>query len=300
MSISKNSIIFKSFGVVAALCATTSLAFAGDVADGAKPLPEGQYEASLLSKDDNYPDVGLRKQTNQDCYCTGAYFGLRGGYSYGNEGRLSKGTPVVVNPAVFNEGLPKLGMAGKSLTGSVSAGYKFSAFRVEVSGEYRHHNTWSGSATGSGVSVAIAAKTQQYGMLMSAFYDIEVPGIPVMPYVGLGAGLALSKTRYGIDLTTGGATTSASVDFSRGASFMGAAMAGVAVNVTDNITLDVGYRMMNIAGGTATYDGSANAANLNTVAGGNIVNVAGMATNETLVYPSLLSHEVKAGVRYRF
>ncbi|MGL1919595.1 MAG: outer membrane beta-barrel protein [Hyphomicrobiales bacterium] len=296
MSISKNSIIFKSFGVVAALCATTSLAFAGDVADGAKPLPEGQYEASLLGKDSNYPDVGLRKQTNQDCYCTGAYFGLSGGYSYGNEGRLSKGTPVVVNPAAFNEVLPQLGMSGKSLTGSVSAGYKFSAFRVEVSGEYRSHAAWSGSAAG----VSINAKTQQYGMLMSAFYDIEVPGIPVMPYVGLGAGLALSKTKYGIDLTTGGATTSATVDFSRGASFMGAAMAGVAVNVTDNITLDLGYRMMNIAGGTATYDGSTNAANLNAVAGGNIVNVAGMATNETLVYPSLLSHEVRAGLRYRF
>lgn len=307
MSIIKNSFLHKSIATCIALTAATSLAYAGDVA---KPLPESEYEASLLGSDSQYPDVGLRKKLSDDCYCSGAYFGLSGGYSFGATGALSKGTPVVVNPAIFNEAIPLMGMSGDSYLASAAAGYKFSGFRVEVSGEYRHQRTWGGTASGGGISMAVSAKTKQYGMLMSAFYDVEVPGIPVMPYVGLGAGLALSQTKYGINFTQGGATTSGSVDFSRGASFMGAAMAGVAVNVTDNITLDVGYRFMSISGGTAQYDGSTNAANLNTASGVNFINVAGMATSvdpvtnvvttETLEYPTMMSHEIKAGLRYRF
>lgn len=297
MLMSKKSILLKSVGVCIFISTSLSSAWAGDVAanKNATALPETEYETSLLKDSSLYPSVGLRKQVSQDCYCSGAYFSVQGGYALGARGYLAKGTPVVANPSTANELIPQQGMSGNQITGSAAAGYKFGNFRVEMSGEYRHH----AAVVNTEGSLKFTANTQQYGALMSAFYDVDIPGLPVMPYVGLGAGLALTKTQFGIDYT-GGTPASGSIDFSKGASFMGAAMAGVAVNVTDNIVLDLGYRLLNISGGEATYDGSSNAENVNIASGSDLINVSGMATGETLVYPNMTSHEVRAGIRYRF
>uniref|UniRef100_A0A2A4Z4X9 Porin opacity type domain-containing protein n=1 Tax=OCS116 cluster bacterium TaxID=2030921 RepID=A0A2A4Z4X9_9PROT len=321
MLISKYNIWFKPVGVCLAVLTSISLASAGDMTDNAQPLPDTEYEASLLKDSSLYPSVGLRKQVSQTCYCSGAYFSITGGYALGSQGQLIKGDPVasatgvsavvqpaIINPGGLNESIPQITMSGKQLTGSIAAGYKFGNFRVEMSGEYRRHNSWGGFLSGGGVVLPVSAKTQQYGALMSAFYDVEIPGIPIQPYVGLGAGLTLSKTQYNVDYTAGGTTTSATINFSKGMSFTGAAMAGIAMNIGDNITLDLGYRFTNTLGGRATYDGQTNGAAINAATGLNVVNISGMALGdvngttykETLDYPSITSHEVRAGVRYRF
>ena len=324
MLIGKNNIWFKSIGVCLAVSTSLSSAWAGDMED-AKPLPDTQYEASLLKDSRLYPNVGLRKQVSQGCYCSGAYFSVTGGYALGTPGSLAKGSPIVVstggdavvhpvivNPGAFNEFIPKIALsADRHVTGSAAAGYKFGNFRVEVSGEYRRFNMFADQGTVGGVDVKYSSRTQQYGALMSAFYDVEIPGLPIIPYLGVGAGIALSNTKFGVDFTQGGTTTSGSVGFSRGLSFVGAGMAGVAINLGDHIAVDFGYRFTNTLGGRATYDGQTNAATLNGVAGINLINVSGMGLREdsndedilyqeTLDYPSMIAHEVRVGVRYRF
>lgn len=321
MHIRKSNILHKSVKISLVIGVATALGFSSALAGDALPLPENAkfgsvklgdtvYEDALLGKNSNYPDVGLRKQVSGNCYCSGGYFSVKGGYALSPVGRLSKAAPVVINPGTFNEAVPSMDMSGNQITGSAAAGYKFENFRVELSGEYRRHNGWAGSITDGVITAAVSSKTNQYGALMSAFYDIEIPNMPITPYVGVGAGLALSNTQYNVSYTGGGTTTTGNVKYSRGASFMGAAMAGVAVRVTDNITLDVGYRFMNISGGDATYENSENAANLNAAAGIILVNPAGMSsstdpitgidTPEVLTYPSMLSHEINVGVRYSF
>lgn len=324
MLIRKNNILVKSAKIFLLVSGVSMAAITAVSAGDAVPLPDdGEYEASLLKDSNLYPDVGLRKKVSANCYC-GAYFAVSGGYAFGAGGTLSKGSaievatgapanvqPAIVNPGIINEAIPSFNMKSRQYVGTVAAGYKFGNFRVEVAGEYRYHIAPSSTtALGTG-SYKVRGRTQQYGALMSAFYDVDIPNLPIVPYVGIGAGLALSNTKYSIDYTNAGTTTSGSIDFSKGASFMGAAMAGVAFKVTNNITLDVGYKFLNIAGGTATYEGHTNGANINTAAGANLVNPSGMGlradTNdptiiykEVLDYPSFTSHEVKAGIRYTF
>ncbi|MBL1419419.1 MAG: hypothetical protein COC24_002800 [Alphaproteobacteria bacterium] len=285
-------------------------------------FPETQYEASLLKESSLYPSVNLRKEIRLGCYCSGAYFSVNGGYAWADEGQLTKGVPIVAatgesaasqaaiaNSGLFNEYIPQITTSsGQQIIGAAVAGYKFDNLRVEVAGEYRRHNISTGATVLGGVSVNYSGQNQQYGALISAFYDVDIPGIPVQPYVGLGAGLLLSNTQFGIDYTAGGTTTSAGINFSNGMSFVGAAMAGVAINIADNFTLDLGYRFTNILGGRATYEGQTNGAAINAASGVNLVNISGMESatrdgvdyQETLDYADVIAHEVRAGIRYRF
>lgn len=269
--------------------------------DDAQLLPENVvFEDSLLPYDQNYPNVGLRKQVSQDCYCDGGYFGLSGGYAFSNLGYITKGTPIVANPSALNELIPTIAMRGNQYLAGANAGYKFGALRAEVSAEYRRHVSGSIAGAAAGGTYTMSSKTEQYAGLMSLYYDIEVPNLPIMPYVGLGAGAAYSKTNYNIGYTKAAATTNGNIRYALGASLAGAAMTGVAVQVADNFTLDLGYKFMGIVGGNAGYAGADNAAAINAAAGASIVNLTGLAGGETLVYPNFFSHEVKLGARYRF
>ncbi|MCJ8324373.1 MAG: outer membrane beta-barrel protein [Rhizobiales bacterium] len=270
-------------------------------ADDAEILPENiVFEDSLLPDDDNYPDVGLRKQVSQDCYCDGGYFGLSGGYAFSNLGYLTKGSPIVANPSALNELIPTIAMRGRQYTASINAGYKFGALRAEASGEYRSHAAGSIAGATAGGTYTISSKTEQYAALMSIYYDVEIPNIPIMPYVGLGAGLAYTKTNYAVGFTKAAVTTNGNIRYTLGRSFAGTAMAGFTVQVAENFTLDLGYKFMGIVGGNANYAGADNAAAINAAAGTSIVNIAGFAGGESLVYPYFISHEVKLGARYRF
>ncbi|PCI87202.1 MAG: hypothetical protein COB24_07295 [Hyphomicrobiales bacterium] len=322
MLISKNKAMFKSVGVCLAVLTILSPAQASDMTSETTILPETQYEVSLLKESSLYPSVNLRKEVRLGCYCSGAYFSLNGGYAWADAGQLTKGNPVVAatdvsaasqsvitNSGLFNEYIAQIpNSSGQQIIGAAVTGYKFDNLRVEVSGEYRQHNILTGATTLGSASVNYSAQSQQYGALISAFYDVDIPDIPVQPYIGLGAGLLLSNTQYSVDYTAGGTTTSASVNFSNGMSFAGAVMAGVAINIADNFTLDLGYRFTNILGGRATYEGQTNGAAINAASGVNLVNISGMETatrnsvdyQETLDYADIIAHEVRAGIRYRF
>lgn len=325
MSSSQNNIPSKIIMAVALVFISSTMAIAGDVVT--KELTSGgmssgkMLDAKLLPEDGNYPDVQLRRQSSQDCYCSGAYFSISSGYTVGNEVSLVKGTPIVVatgddapgqptivNPGGLNEFVPQMKISGKQYAGSLAAGYKFGNLRVEVSAEYRRQNTISGGANLNGASVIYSARTNQYGTLMSGFYDLDMAGFPIQPYVGLGAGISLNQTKFGVDYD-GATSASASIDYSQAFAFTGAAMAGVAINLGDHFTVDLGYRYMQTLGGRASYDGQTDGTAVNTASGVNLVNISGMALatdtggvvyQETLNYPSMIAHELRAGIRYRF
>lgn len=233
-------------------------------------------------------------------YADNFYVGLSVGYAHSELGYLTKGTPVVANPAILNELVPTVAMRGQQYTVGVNAGYKFDALRAEVSGEYRLHagdSIAGGAETGD---FTMSSKTEQYAGLVSLYYDLEIPDTSITPYIGFGAGLAHTKTNFAVVHTNGPTITNGNLRYSLGASFANAAMAGISMQLADSFTLDFGYKFMAIGGGNASFAGADNAAGINAAAGMALVNAAGFAPGESLIFPDFASHEVKLGVRYSF
>ncbi len=265
------------------------------------------YEPSLFESNKSYPDVELRKEFKPDCSCIGGYFGFNGGYSYATPIGLGKETPAVTNPGALNEAILSYAMSGKQYNASLTAGYKIANFRAEVSAEYKAFKGAPIASTLSGVAVDVSVKTQQLGILMSGYYDFDIEGSPISPYLGLGAGASNADTSYTLNYTTGGTTTTGSLNYNRSIGITVAAMAGVALNVSDSIVLDLGYRYMNAFGKEAKFVSSVNAGGVNTATGVNMIN-PGMGVNtsvtpnitEKLFYTDNITHEIRAGVRYKF
>lgn len=250
--------------------------------------------------DEKCSELKSSGQVNQDSYCN-IYVGLSVGFAQSDLGYLTKGTPVVVNPGQLNELIPTVAMRGQQYTIGVNAGYKFGALRAEVSAEYRLHAGGTISDTTELGGFMMSSKTEQYAGLLSLYYDIEIPDTLIKPYLGVGAGLAYTKTNYAVVHTDGPVTTNGNIRYALGTSPASAAMAGIAVQLTDNLTLDFGYKFLGIGGGNANYIGADNAAGINAASGGVLlVNPTGFAAGETLIYPDFASHEVKLGMRYSF
>ncbi|MDR3504970.1 MAG: OmpA family protein [Acidocella sp.] len=109
-------------------------------------------------------------------YVTGPYVGLGAGTS-------------LLNPTnyLFHQG----GETGKfhwhpSYAGLVDAGYGFgNGFRVEVSFDYDRNTLHSANENGN--HFRLFGGENKYGPMLNVLYDINV-GLPVVPYVGAGAG----------------------------------------------------------------------------------------------------------------
>ena len=259
------------------------------------------YAADITNFDESYSKIDVADQANQNCLCDGIYLGLSVGYAQSDLGYLTKGLPVVANLGQLNELVPTVAMRGQQYTIGGNAGYKFGALRAEVSAEYRRHAGGTISDTTELGSYMMTSKTEQYAGLMSLYYDMEIPDTQITPYLGLGAGLAYTKTNYAVTHTDGGVTTNGNIRYALGTSPASAAMAGIAVQLTDKFTLDFGYKFMGIGGGNAKYAGADNAAAINAASGGVLmVNPTGFAAGESLIYPDFASHEVKLGMRYSF
>lgn len=302
----KKSFLLRALLVVVLKFVGFSLVFAGDPMP-APPNLDTKYEANLLKSNNKYPDVELRKEFTPNCSCEGGYFGFGGGYSFGEELPLVRAIPIVTNPGAFNEALLGMSISGKQYTASLTAGYKLANLRAEVSGEYKRFSSLPEAVIISGVAVNVSNKTEQFGALMSGYYDFDIKNVPITPYLGLGAGLTNATSSYEIEHTVGGTTTTGALNYSKGIGITGAAMAGIALQVTDNIILDIGYRYTNAFEGDAQFVSSVNRVAINTSTGVTMIN-AGMGVDATvtpniterLYYPNLISHEVKIGMRYRF
>lgn len=189
---------------------------------------------------------------------------------------------------------------GHSFNGGTSfglgAGYKFNNwFRADVTGEYRSKVNFTGTdflmyPNGGGpLSDVYNGGYKSWVGLVNAYVDLGTWWC-LTPFIGAGVGAAHVQTTGFQDtgaLIRGGVVQTASY-FADGASttnFAWAAHAGVAYKVTNNFTVELAYRYLDMGtavhGRGASFDGS-------------------NAGPSSFTYHDLTSQDLKLGVRWNF
>lgn len=194
---------------------------------------------------------------------------------------------------------------GHGFTGGTSwglgVGYEFNSwFRADVTGEYRSKVNFSGtdfaSIPGFGpISDVYTGGYKSWVALVNAYVDLGTWWC-LTPFIGAGVGAAHIQTTgfqdsgalfttVGIPPATQAVVTGASY-FANGAStnnFAWAAHAGVAYKVTNNFTVELAYRYLDMGDGLTgdlrTFDGTNN-------------------INNPMTFKNITSHDLKLGVRW--
>lgn len=127
----------------------------------------------------------------------------------------------------------------------------------------------------------ISTEVESIGAMLSLLYDIEqihdfVGTDTFTPYIGGGVGLSMLDTD--VMTTSGGANEPGTEVYN----LTYAVQAGVGARITDTLTLDFGYKFINM--GQFEQDGG----------------VSNGANSKTTKFDDLLVHEFKAGLRYQF
>lgn len=172
----------------------------------------------------------------------------------------------------------------------LGAGYKFNNwFRADVTGEYRSMNYKAMESYTAGCPVGFVKCLDLYrgkltsGVFLANGYVDLGTWSNITPYVGAGIGSAY--TRYGsvtdINPSLGGYGTSPSVATWK---FAWALMAGIDVNLSQNLKLDVGYRYLNMGQQDS----------------GQIVCAVVAGCQYERHHFKMASHDVRIGLRYQF
>ncbi|MEX0695029.1 MAG: outer membrane beta-barrel protein [Rhodospirillales bacterium] len=133
----------------------------------------------------------------------------------------------------------------------------------------------------NGAGNAIAGEVDSISAMFNLYYDFEqlhqwLGGDTFTPYVGAGVGLSMLDTSF---LTTAGGNTEYGAKVYN---LTYAAMGGVSARVSEAVSIDVGYRFINL--GQYEQDGTFT------------TGPAGTATK----YDDLFAHEFRAGLRFQF
>ncbi len=122
-----------------------------------------------------------------------------------------------------------------SYVGAIGVGYKASWLRTDITGDYGWRAMYSGS-TDSGANT-VSAKIESYTILLNGYLDLGTWS-GFTPYIGAGIGGAQVSTR---NYETTPPQVTEPPKTARW-NLAWAAMAGVSVNLTYNVLLDIGYR----------------------------------------------------------
>lgn len=193
--------------------------------------------------------------------------------------RIDTGYVMTSNPDGKGRNGPHLESETQD-TGTLSIGvgtHVEEQVRVEGMLSYRSPMDLDGR---DGAGNSISGEVESMSAMLNLYYDIHeahewLGSDTFTPYVGAGVGISMLDT----DSMTAGGTTE------RGTQVYNltyAAMAGVATRITDQMSLDVGYRFINL--GQYEQDGSFS---------------TGASTTATK-YDDLFAHEFRAGIRYQF
>ena len=170
-------------------------------------------------------------------------------------------------------------------------GYKFNRwFRADVTGEYRSKADFTGAdiIESGGVTTVNTydAKKSEWLGLVNAYADLG-SWRGISPYVGAGVGAVNVEIHGFSDIGVG---SSGDPAFAFGEdndewNFAWAVYAGVGFEVTPSVTLDIGYRYLDLgdaeSGDLVTYDGVNNVDN-------------------PMEFKDIASHDIRLGVRYLF
>jgi opacity protein-like surface antigen len=152
---------------------------------------------------------------------------------------------------------------GQGFTGGTSwglgAGYQFNNwFRADITGEYRSRVSFSGSdyliypGGGGALSDVYSGGYKSWVGLVNAYADLGTWWC-LTPFVGVGVGAAHIETTGLQDsgITSAGAQSSYFADGASKTNFAWAAHAGIAYKVTNNFTVELAYRYLDM--GTAGH-----------------------------------------------
>ncbi|HRJ69350.1 MAG TPA: outer membrane beta-barrel protein [Beijerinckiaceae bacterium] len=180
----------------------------------------------------------------------------------------------------------------------VGVGYQFNSFlRFDVTGEYRTTSKFSAFDSFNGTSFGMpcikcynlySSSIDSSNLMANAYIDLGTWS-GLTPYVGAGIGFAHHKVSglqdVGVAATIGGFGYAADTSQTN---FAWALMAGVGMQVTRNLTMDLGYRYMNM--------GSVDTNAIHCVLGNGLPN-PNWCSRHTY---DVNSHDVKIGFRYMF
>jgi opacity protein-like surface antigen len=158
--------------------------------------------------------------------------------------------------------------------------------RFDVTAEYRHDSKFNGfdtyTAFGGGTN-DYSAKKKEYLFLANAYVDIGT-WYGITPYLGAGIGgtrLTIGDLTDINAVTAGGGTAGSNSEWN----LAWALYAGFGYQLTENWTVDLGYRYLHLGDGST----------------GDIVNFDGTnAVFNPLEFNDVSSHDIMIGLRYRF
>ncbi len=175
----------------------------------------------------------------------------------------------------------------------VGLGYQFGSWvRLDVTGEYRGKASFSAmdrvfDPAGNLVSVnQYSAKKSEWVVLANAYFDLGT-WYGITPFVGAGVGMAHNTISHFADINplTGG---SAYAEAGSKWNFAWAVHAGLACNVSPNLTIELAYRYLNL--GDAQTGEFRNSDPLLACA---------LVPCQPMRFRELDSHDLKFGVRWR-
>jgi opacity protein-like surface antigen len=228
----------------AALAISGALAQAADM-PGYPPLPLPQTESRPMLIDVN----------------SGWY--LRGDLG-GHWGLITGAQPVSPLPDLTDNSL------GKGMTGSIGAGIKSIWLRTDVTIDYASPLKYQGTAVTAGDTTA---KIQATTALFNGYLDLGT-WYRMTPYIGAGAGVAYARV---FDYASTGAPPFSGDTDRKQWNLAWAGMAGLAVAISHNMMVDVGYRYLNI-GDVST----------------------GSDAFGAMKFKNIAAHEVRVGLRWSF
>ncbi len=170
-------------------------------------------------------------------------------------------------------------------------GYRWNSwFRTDVTGEYRSKSEFNGAdiAVSGGITYpdTYTAKKSEWVALLNAYFDLGT-WHGITPYVGGGVGAANVRIADFTDIgvgTTGDPSIAFGADHNEW-NFAWALYAGLGFEVTDALTLELGYRYIDMGNGRSgdlvAYDGT------NTI-------------NNPMIFKDITSHDLRLGMRYAF
>ncbi|GGE39190.1 hypothetical protein GCM10007276_15630 [Agaricicola taiwanensis] len=166
-------------------------------------------------------------------------------------------------------------------------GYQLNRWvRFDVTAEYRHDSDFDGFDSYSGFGGGTndyRAKKKEYLFLANAYVDIGT-WYGITPYVGAGIGatrLSIGDLTDVNEVTGGGGYAGTEHEWN----LAWALYAGFGYQLTQNWTLDLGYRYLNLGDGRT----------------GDIINFDGTnAVYNPLEFKDVSSHDFMIGLRYRF
>jgi opacity protein-like surface antigen len=169
-----------------------------------------------------------------------------------------------------------------SMLFGLGVGYTFNHWlRADITGEYRSSANFHGLDIYTGGTDEYRARKYEWLFLANLYTDLGT-WWGFTPFLGAGLGFSYNTIASFIDINTPNLGVAFGADTSK-FSFAWALHAGLAYQVTNNFTIELAYRYVNL--------GDAESGDLVTYTGVNNV-------NNPMLFNDLTSHDVKLGVRW--